>query len=206
MGVFRPIGLGLFDSRRGKCMLDVRRKNLSFFLLIACLFVIAINPLKATEVSKKIAYILHKSPVYPEPDNSSKVIGHLEPLSWYSVKSTRVGEDGTPWVEIDLSHDARLEWVEQRFLVIRDELAGENPQAILDQVSGKSWLDATKAKVLEGTIDLAMTEEQLLLAWGSPSKIEEEVIDQAGIKNRAKKYCYGPYVVYVVNGIIARIP
>lgn len=187
-------------------MLVPRNKPRRFFYFIVCIFAIAISPLKAVAVSKKIAYILQKAPVYSEPNSSQAAIGHLEPLSWYSVTLTRVGEDGTPWVGLDVSHDARELWVEQRFLVIRDELAGENPQAILDKISGKPWSDSTKAKVLEGTIDLAMTEEQLLLAWGNPSRIEEEVIDQAGIKNRAKKYCYGPYVVYVVNGIVARIP
>lgn len=156
--------------------------------------------------NKKIAYILQKAPTYVESNVSSQANGSLEPLSWYRVKSTKVTEDGAPWVEIVLQDPRSTTWVEQRYLVIRDELSSENPQKILDILSKKSWPESTKAKILEGTIDLAMTEEQLKLAWGDPTKIEQEVIDQAGLKNKAKKYCYGSYVVYVVNGIVARIP
>lgn len=204
--MFIPHQAWFFNSIKGELMPDYGKKLCCLLMTAACVYAVAIRPAVASEVSKKIAYILQESPVYPEPSRSSMVIGHLKPMSWYPLKSTRVGEDGTPWVGLDVSRKGRITWVEQRFLVIRDELPGENPQTILDRVSGKAWSESTKAKVLEGTIDLAMTEEQLLLAWGNPSKIEEEVIDQAGIKNKAKKYCYGDYVVYVVNGIVARIP
>jgi hypothetical protein len=156
--------------------------------------------------SKQIAYILQRAPVYIERNASSHAAGYLAPHSWYRVRATKVEQDGVPWVGIVMPEDGAINWVEQRYLVIRDELISESPQRLLDILAKKPWPETTKAKILEGTIDLAMTEEQLKLAWGTPTKIEEEVIDQAGLKNKAKKYCYGPYVVYVVNGIVARIP
>lgn len=156
--------------------------------------------------SKQIAYILQRAPVYTERNSSSHAAGYLAPHSWYRVRATKVGQDGVPWVGIVMPEGSAINWVEQRYLVIRDELSSESPQRLLDILAKKPWSETTKAKILEGTIDLAMTEEQLKLAWGTPTKIEEEVIDQVGLKNKAKKYCYGPYVVYVVNGIVARIP
>lgn len=156
--------------------------------------------------SNQIAYILQRAPVYSESNASSPAAGYLTPHSWYRVRATKVEQDGVPWVGIVMPESSAINWVEQRYLVIRDELSSESPQRLLDILAKKPWPETTKAKILEGTIDLAMTEEQLKLAWGTPTKIEEEVIDQAGLKNKAKKYCYGPYVVYIVNGIVARIP
>jgi len=82
--------------------------------------------------SKQIAYILQRAPVYIERNSSSQAAGYLAPHSWYRVKATKVEQDGVPWVGIVMPEDGAINWVEQRYLVIRDELISESPQRLLD--------------------------------------------------------------------------
>jgi len=104
--------------------------------------------------SKQIAYILQRAPVYIERNSSSQAAGYLAPHSWYRVKATKVEQDGVPWVGIVMPEDGAINWVEQRYLVIRDELISESPQRLLDILAKKPWPEATKAKILEERLTL----------------------------------------------------